>query len=85
MFDAHHKRPLAATGERKNRVKGLAVLCPTCHRWSHAKADDRLHPLPVKDIRRALRSCRGKPPSQVDILSQPRQCLGVWKRERRHV
>ena len=52
MFDAHHKKPLAATSERETQMNDLAVLCPTCHRWAHAKAEDRLHPLPVKEVRR---------------------------------
>ncbi len=61
MFDAHHKKPLAATGARETRVKDFAVLCPTCHRWAHAKAGDRLHPLPVKQVRRGRRlACRSK-------------------------
>ncbi len=51
MFDAHHLSPLEA-GERETRVDDLAVLCPTCHRWAHAKAGDRLHPLPVEQVRR---------------------------------
>ncbi len=51
MFDAHHLSPLAA-GERETRVCDLAVLCPTCHRWAHAKAGDRLHPLPIGQVRR---------------------------------
>lgn len=59
MFDAHHLVPVSA-GERKNRVKDFAVLCPTCHRWAHAKAEDRLHPLSVKEIRRARRSRKKK-------------------------
>ena len=54
MFDAHHLSPLVL-GERKSRVSDLAVLCPTCHRWAHYKAGDRLHPLPVKQIRRGRR------------------------------
>ncbi len=54
MFDAHHKHPLKA-GKRMTRVNELAVLCPTCHRWSHQKADDRLYPLTVEQIRRERR------------------------------
>ena len=52
MFDAHHLNPLAS-GERKSELSDLAVLCPTCHRWAHAKAGDRLHPLPVAEICKA--------------------------------
>ena len=51
MFDAHHPKPLEV-GERRTRVEHLAVLCPTCHRWAHAKAKARLHPLPVEEVRR---------------------------------
>ena len=49
MFDAHHLRPLAV-GERESRVDDLSVLCPTCHRWAHAKAEDKLSPVPVDQI-----------------------------------
>ena len=52
MFDAHHLEPLAC-GERDSEPSDLAVLCPTCHRWAHAKAGDRLHPLPVAEICKA--------------------------------
>ena len=41
MFDAHHLQPLAV-GIRESRVDDLVVLCPTCHRWAHAKAEDKL-------------------------------------------
>jgi len=50
MFDAHHLQPLMA-GVRETRVDDLAVLCPTCHRWAHAKAVDPLFPVPVHLIR----------------------------------
>ncbi|SDR29364.1 HNH endonuclease [Rhizobiales bacterium GAS113] len=53
MFDAHHQQPLAA-GVRESRVDDLVVLCPTCHRWAHAKASDKLSPVPVGDIARPL-------------------------------
>lgn len=49
MFDAHHLEPLAA-GTRESRVDDLAVLCPTCHRWAHSKADDKMKPIPVAEI-----------------------------------
>ena len=52
MFDAHHIRPLSE-GERDSRVDDLAVLCPTCHRWAHAKAEDKLSPLSIDEIREA--------------------------------
>ena len=54
MFDAHHLSPLSL-GKRRSCQSDLVVLCPTCHRWAHAKAGDRLHPLPVEQIRRARR------------------------------
>jgi hypothetical protein len=53
MFDAHHLQPLAA-GIRESRVDDLAVLCPTCHRWAHAKAEDKLLPVPVEKIARSM-------------------------------
>ena len=49
MFDAHHLQPLAA-GIRASRVDDLAILCPTCHRWAHQKAEDKLSPIPVQEI-----------------------------------
>jgi 5-methylcytosine-specific restriction enzyme A len=52
MFDAHHLQPLMA-GVRETRIDDLAVLCPTCHRWAHAKAPDILSPLPVSAIAQA--------------------------------
>ena len=55
MFDAHHLEPLVC-GERVSEPSDLAVLCPTCHRWVHRKAGDKLHPLPVEEIRNARRS-----------------------------
>lgn len=44
MLDAHHVQPLAA-GIRETRVDDLIVLCPTSHRWAHAKAIDKLSPV----------------------------------------
>ncbi len=52
MFDVHHLKPLAA-GKRKTTLDDLAVLCPTCHRWAHAKSANRLRPIPVEEIRTA--------------------------------
>ena len=53
MFDAHHLQPLAA-GNRGSRVDDLVVLCPTCHRWAHAKAEDKLLPIPVAEIAKVM-------------------------------
>ena len=53
MFDAHHLQPLAA-GTRDSRVDDLVVLCPTCHRWAHAKAEDKLSPLSVVEVAKAM-------------------------------
>lgn len=53
MFDAHHVQPLAA-GIRESRVDDLAVLCPTCHRWAHAKAEDKLSPLSMESLAKAV-------------------------------
>ena len=55
MFDAHHLEPLSL-GERNSGPNDLAVLCPTCHRWAHAKAGNTLCPLPVDEICKARRS-----------------------------
>lgn len=53
MFDAHHLLPLAA-GIRESRADDLAVLCPTCHRWAHAKAEDKLSPIPMAEITKVM-------------------------------
>ena len=53
MFDAHHLQPLAA-GIRESRVDDLVVLCPTCHRWAHAKAEDKLSPISIEALARLM-------------------------------
>ena len=53
MFDAHHLQPLAA-GIRASRVDDLVVLCPTCHRWAHAKAEDKLSPISIEALARLM-------------------------------
>lgn len=55
MFDAHHRRPLAA-GERVTNVNDIAVLCPNCHRWAHVKVANRLSPLSIDEVARARRN-----------------------------
>lgn len=55
MFDAHHLLPLEA-GIRESRVDDLVVLCPTCHRWAHAKTDDKFSPIAVQEIARVMAS-----------------------------
>ena len=57
IFDAHHLNPVAA-GERVTNVNDIAVLCPTCHRWAHAKAANRLNPLSIDVVARARRNHR---------------------------
>ena len=53
MFDAHHLQPLAA-GIRESRVDDLVVLCPTCHRWAHAKAEDKLSPISIEALAKLM-------------------------------
>jgi 5-methylcytosine-specific restriction protein A len=36
LLDVHHKKPLSE-GERDTRIEDLQLLCPTCHRFAHAK------------------------------------------------
>ncbi|WP_374469940.1 HNH endonuclease [Phenylobacterium sp.] len=50
LFDAHHLIPIAV-GERETHVGHLAVLCPRCHRWAHAKGPAVYEPLPVTTVR----------------------------------
>lgn len=63
MFDAHHLDPLAC-GIRETRVDDLAVMCPTCHRWVHAKSPDLLTPLAVSVVARALSSAFRSDPTR---------------------
>ena len=49
MFDVHHLYPIHA-GQRETSPADLAVLCPTCHRWSHTKGFDKLNPLSVSEV-----------------------------------
>lgn len=51
MFDAHHPQPLAM-GPRETTSDDLCILCPTCHRWAHQKADDSLSPLPISEVKK---------------------------------
>jgi hypothetical protein len=37
LLDVHHKNPLALGGPRWTELGDLALLCPTCHRFEHAK------------------------------------------------
>ncbi|MFW8586910.1 hypothetical protein ACOJBM_24765 [Rhizobium beringeri] len=52
LFDAHHRDPLGK-GPRWSCPESFAVLCPTCHRWSHYKAVDILQPLAIPILRAA--------------------------------
>jgi hypothetical protein len=49
LFDVHHINPIAV-GERSTSLNDVIVLCPNCHRWCHAMADDKLFPVPVTEI-----------------------------------
>ena len=53
MFDAHHVQPLAV-GIRASRVDDLVVLCPTCHRGVHAKAQDKLSPISIESLAKLI-------------------------------
>jgi endogenous inhibitor of DNA gyrase (YacG/DUF329 family) len=55
-------------GPRWSKPENFAVLCPTCHRWSHWKADDALQPLPIRDLR-AIRL--GQPLAEFPARSLP--------------
>jgi 5-methylcytosine-specific restriction enzyme A len=70
MFDAHHLDPLGK-GPRWSLAENFAVLCPTCHRWSHAKADDLLQPLSISDLRAVrILNPSGAPPSEIGLIIQ---------------
>ena len=51
LLDAHHHAPLMA-GCRESRVNDFIVLCPTCRRWAHRKAPDKLSPLSILELRK---------------------------------
>src|SRR4051794_4597961 len=53
LFDAHHLVPLAL-GQRRTVLSDFAVLCPTCHRVAHRKAQKRHDPMPVMEVRHWL-------------------------------
>jgi len=50
LFDAHHLDPLGK-GPRWSSPDSFAILCPTCHRWAHCKAEDLLQPWPIPKLR----------------------------------
>ena len=52
LFDAHHLDPLAC-GVRNSRVDDFALLCPTCHRWSHVHGASPLQPLAIALLKEA--------------------------------
>lgn len=52
MFDVHHIWPISA-GVRETHLGDLVVLCPTCHRWAHYKAETRHTPLSLEAVRAA--------------------------------
>lgn len=35
IFEAHHKKPIAQTGEIKTKLSDMALLCANCHRLVH--------------------------------------------------
>lgn len=73
MFDAHHPQPLAV-GVRESRADDLVVLCPTCHRWAHAKADDKLSPVLFMNIPQERACAQSNPFPGISFqqkLSQP--------------
>lgn len=51
LFDAHHLNPLFC-GVRESRPDDFVVLCPTCHRWAHEKAESRRYPLGIEELRK---------------------------------
>lgn len=55
LFDAHHLNPLAS-GIRQSSADDFAILCPTCHRWAHSLAADKLQPLPIARLRKIRRA-----------------------------
>ncbi|MCB4825448.1 hypothetical protein [Roseicella aerolata] len=63
LFDAHHRDPLAR-GEQLSSPEMFAVLCPTCHRWAHVKAEHTLQPLSPEQVS-AVRRFRSPTPDIV--------------------
>lgn len=54
LFEAHHIRPLAETGERLTKVSDLALLCACCHRLIHKAIASTGQWLSVGDIKKQL-------------------------------
>lgn len=51
IFECHHVTPLSESGETKNSLSDLAVLCPNCHRIAHL-----IKPLPtLEQLRQHVR------------------------------
>lgn len=59
MFDAHHRLPLSK-GPRISDIGNFSVLCPTCHRWAHQMAPDKLQPLTPDMVRISRKSYEEK-------------------------
>ena len=50
LFDAHHRRPVHV-GVQETTPALMSVLCPTCHRVVHRKAEKAHLPMEIKDLR----------------------------------
>lgn len=54
IFEAHHTRPIAVTGETKTKLSDMALLCSNCHRLIHRLMSLRKAWVPVQEARGAL-------------------------------
>ncbi len=54
IFDAHHLIPLAGQGERKTKLRDVALLCANCHRLIHRLIAKSGKWASLEDLRRAI-------------------------------
>jgi 5-methylcytosine-specific restriction protein A len=52
MFEGHHVVPLSVGGEKKTRLKDMALLCANCHRLLHRAISLKKHWVGVGEARR---------------------------------
>ncbi len=58
-FEGHHLLPLGHSGERKVRVKDMALLCATCHRLIHRAMSLEKRWVGLAEIRKLLHGGHG--------------------------
>jgi 5-methylcytosine-specific restriction protein A len=54
MFESHHIIPLSVAGEKKTKVKDMALLCANCHRLLHRAIAKRKQWLSIEEAKGIL-------------------------------